>query len=195
MAEIRARFKGRRMVVGPYEIVDVRNRYPVLTRYGRSLSQVRRTVLHHDGVIMRAGDQDFDGSTLDEDLARMDADYRWSIDQNKFGRFPYHMAATPNGRLFYTLDVGLIGAHVGGHNTESTGLVFLGSFLGNRRPTKLAMCAGAKGLLIGWTWLGRLTQLDGHKEVHGQNTRCPGDEWHLWGPELLWLASRMARAA
>ncbi|KKM95373.1 hypothetical protein LCGC14_1188970 [marine sediment metagenome] len=193
MATIITREKGRRMRVGRWEIVDIRNRYPIVHAHRRSLSQVNVQVIHHDGVLMAPGDADFNGTTLDEDLERMDADYRWAIDTKNLGRFPYHMAATPNGRLFYTLDVGRIGAHVGGHNTRSNALVFLGSFLGQRRPTPEALCAGAKGLLIGWTWLGRLTPIEGHKEMPDQSTRCPGDGWHEWERELLYLATKLGR--
>lgn len=193
MATINTQYKGRRMKVGRWEIVDVRNRYPILHAHRRSLSQVNMQVIHHDGVIMEPGDEDFNGTTLDEDLERMDADYRWSIDKKNLGRFPYHMAATPNGRLFYTLDVSRIGAHVGGHNTRSNGLVLLGSFLGSRRPTPEALCAAAKGNLILWTWLRRMTGVEGHKEMPNQNTRCPGDQWLAWERDLLILTSRLGR--
>ena len=176
-----------RLTLGTLEIVDVRELLPPagpMARW-RDISSAEGIAVHHDGVIMTPGDRDYSGSTLDEDLERIQAIRRHS-EAEGWGTFPYHMMASPHGRTFYTVDLRLFGAHVGRRNHQLLGVALMGDFT-HAAPSDLQLCAAARAVLALCVWGKILPPLGGHRELAlaGGATACPGDTWTTWEPRLV----------
>ena len=185
----------RSLLLGGVEVVDVRHMFPSSRPAGRLREKARLqgVAIHHDGVIMAPGDQDYSGTTLNEDLGRLATVHRHGISLG-WGGMPYHLMASPNGRCFYTLDLSCFGAHVAGRNDELVGVALMGNFM-YAHPGDLQLCAAARGLLAIWGWSGRLLPFKGHREwaLPQYPTSCPGDTWWQWQNRLLVLAVAVAR--
>jgi len=185
----------RVLLVGGVEVVDVRHMFPTLGPAARLREKalLAGVAIHHDGVIMPAGDRDYSGSTLDEDLDRLAAIRQRGISQG-WGGMPYHLVASPNGRCFQVLDLSCFGAHVAGRNDELLGVSLMGNFTYSH-PGDLQLCAAARGLLAIWGWSGRLLPFKGHREwaLPQSPTSCPGDTWWQWQSRLLVLTVAVAR--
>lgn len=185
----------RRGMLGGVEVVDVRHMFPTGGPAGRPRDRVllRGVAVHHDGVIMAEGDQDYSGSTLDEDLARLAAIYQHGLNM-RWGGMPYHLMASPNGRCFYTLSLECFGAHVARRNHELEGLALMGNFT-YAHPGDLQLCAAARGLLATWGWLGELLPYKGHREwaLPAFPTSCQGDTWWVWQNRLVVMTVALAR--
>ena len=186
-----------------FRIADVRHLFPPLeggaVARPRDPSLLKAIGVHHDAVLMPAGDLDYSGTTLNEDLARLDAIYRHAIAQG-WGGFPYHFLATPNGRTFYTTDVHLFGATVARRNHELLGVALSGD-LTNALPSPTHLCAAAHALLAIWALThGRLKPWAllapwGHRQLALPNhpTACPGHTWANWQTPLLSTTITLAR--
>jgi len=184
-----------RLTLGPLELVDVRHLYPPFAAGERlrDFALLKGVAIHHDGVIFTAGDRDYSGDTLNEDLDRLDAIYQRAIDQG-WGRFPYHFVASPNGRTFYTNDISHYGAHVASRNHELLGIALMGNFMPSH-PSDAYLCAAARALLAIWAITGRLYGFRGHREwaLPASPTSCPGNTWWTWQYRLLILTTALAR--
>lgn len=170
----------KRIVIGGQEMADVRHMFPPTRQLRRTKEQVTLFAVHHDAVVMLAGDKDFNGSTLDEDLERLEA----LFNNMPYGRFAYHFMASPNGRAFYTLDLNLIGAHLHNLNTPSVGGAFMGD-LSRRPPTNAAICAMGVIEAAVFRWRGENLSVRAHRAFPGQSTICPGDTRDYWWPKML----------
>lgn len=172
----------RRISLGPYSIVDIRHFWPALSPAGThdSFTDVNAIAIHHDAVLMAAGDRNYNGSTLDEDIQRLNADQRHAVSQG-WGTISYHAAASPNGRTFYTLDLSHKGAHVGHHNGHLRGVVLLGDFT-NRPPELKQLCAAGLAVALIRLALGRNVPI--HPHSHWSSTSCPGGFWPNWMPQI-----------
>ena len=161
------------------------------TSHRRALSQIDLDVIHHDGVWFSAGDKNYNGTTVDEDIARMDADYRSANERLNLSpsRMPYHLMGGPNGRLYYTLDSRAIGAHALNNNTHTIGVCTFGNFV-NQQPTLIAQAVVGGACAITFRGLFRKVSIKGHYEV--VSTECPGDTWPLWDDTVKIIASRFA---
>ena len=185
--------------IGQARIWDVRSRFPPQpqTALGlpRDMDALLGIAIHHDGVLFPAGDRDFSGSTLDEDLERLQAIYQHGLDQG-WGGFPYHMVASSNGRTFYTTAAGLWGAHVALRNDELLGLCLMGNFE-TATPLQPQLCAAGLGLVALWHLVGRLRDVRGHREwaLRESPTACPGDSWWRWQNGLMAAARAQGRLA
>ncbi len=178
--------KPREIIIGNKRIVDVTHIYTVRPdkRYVRDEDKVDALAIHHDASAMEAGDLDYNGSTLDEDLERIQAVWNYHYRVKNWGRIAYQGMVSPNGRVFLTLPLNLIGAHIGGRNSITDGLCFMGD-LSSRPPTKQAVCAMGVGIAAFWRYRGGYHRLQGHKGFEGQSTRCPGDTQGEWWGEML----------
>ena len=184
-----------KLKLGGVEVVDVRHVFksgtPALRM--RDLDLLKGIAYHHDGVLMAAGDQDYSGSTLDEDLARL-----WAIWQHglgmKWGGMPYHLVVSPNGRCFYTLSLDFCGAHVARRNHELVGVALMSNFT-YAEPGDLQLCAAARATLAIWGWRRELLGGRGHREwaLPLEGTACPGNTWWSWRDRLLALTVALAR--
>jgi hypothetical protein len=146
--------------------------------------EVTAIVTHHDGVLMAAGDRDYSGSTLNEDLARIGAIHEHS-EREGWGPFPYHKIVSPNGRVFLTRDTLRQAAHVWGRNHESAAVCFMGDFT-TSEPGDVQVCAGAVAMVITLLELGYFLPLPGHGEfaLAGHGSECPGATFSAWQRRL-----------
>src|SRR3972149_2204219 len=178
---------GRPEIKGFY---DLRGRYdlnaPWPASRRRSVAEINEPIIHHDGVLYSAGDKNFNGTTVDEDLARLDQDYWAVVNRENLNppRFAYHVAISPNGpRVYYCLDSAITGAHAAGHNRHSLGFVLLGHFEDREAPlTAVAAAGGAVAASYRGLW--RKVPISPHYRHLGQSTVCPGPLWPQWGPFL-----------
>jgi len=149
--------------------------------------------IHHDGVLMAPGDRDFNDTTLDEDLERIEIIHRHAIMQG-WGHFPYHLVATPNGRLFYTVDLALYGAHIARRNHELKSIVILGNYMLDE-PTPAALCAAGAAVTAILRARGGIFPVRPHLEWTrpGHSTECPGDTWPFYLPKIWQAVAYHAR--
>ena len=186
-----------RINIAGVTIVDVRHLCP--PEEGGAVARPRdpalltATAIHHDAGAMPPGDRNYDGSTLDEDLARIAAVYRHGLAQG-WGGYPYHLVASPNGRAFYTTDISLHGAHVAKRNHLFLGVALMGNFM-LHPPGDEQLCAAARCLVATWALTHRLITYWGHHELAlpAYPTSCPGDTWPQWSGKLLTYAAALAR--
>ena len=176
----------RELVIAGKRLVDVRHLFPTDGSAGRrrDIARVIGVAVHHDGVLMAPGDRNYSGGTLDEDIQRLYAIYNRGL-QAGWGGFPYHLVASPNGRLFLCLDLSCFGAHVAQRNHELLGVSLMGNFM-LEAPSTTQLCAAGLAVAVCW----RDPFSPGAVEAHYQwarptwPTSCPGDTWPIWGPRL-----------
>lgn len=177
------------MKIGRIDVADIRHFWTPEGPAGRPapLDNMIGIAIHHDAVLMPAGDLDYSGSTLDEDLERIDIIHRHS-QSREWGHFPYHLVATPHGRLFYTSDLDVMGAHVARRNHELKGLCILGDFTDDT-PTPAALCAAGAGVTAILQARGNILPPRPHLEwaLQGYATLCPGDNWPAYF-QTMWQA-------
>jgi len=175
------------------EIVDVRHRYPPFGAgdYTRNFAWLKGIAAHHDGVLMPPGDTDYSGSTLNEDLTRLDIIYSHAKAQG-WGRFPYHFVASPNGRTLYTNDVAHWGAHVASRNFELLGIALMGDFTSSL-PAATQLCAAARAIIAIWLLTNALPPMRAHYEwaLPAYPSTCPGPLWPMWKLLLLDFTKRL----
>ena len=187
------------IAIGETEILDVRHEFPNepdgFTGRRRVMDALAGVAVHHDGAIMAPGDQDYSGSSLDEDLERLQTIYSVSL-SNGWGGFCYHLVGSPNGRVFYTQSVYNYGAQVARRNDELLGIALMGDFT-NARPNRAQLCAGGLALVAAWYLAGRLLDTRGHWEwaLPSDPTACPGNTWTQWQHQLLVMARVQGRVA
>jgi hypothetical protein len=98
------------------------------------------------------------------------------IGQGRFGRgISYTYAVTPSGRVYEGHSVDRQGAHTGGDNTHSRGIVLVGNYdVARPSPQQLASVAEllVYGFLMGYFRAPALT--GGHRDAPNAATACPG---------------------
>ena len=177
------------------EVADVRYLFPDWPgtpeqrnslSYIHTPDQVDGVSVHHDGEVMPPGDMDYNGSTLDEDMERLQAIYNWNYP--RLGGFPYQLVPSPHGRLFLCRNLETWGAHTGGENDHLQGMGLMGNYL-NSEPPAVQLCAGSLGLIIFWRWRGQLLKAMGHRDWPNQWTECPGTMRSVWIDKMLRFAA------
>ena len=102
-------------------------------------------------------------------------------------RFPYTFAIFRSGRIYQGHSVGRIGAHTGGRNSTSAGVVFIGNYQSNG-PTDAQRRAAAwllqHGVHNGWWQVTAFT--GGHRDTKA--TACPGNAAYAALPGINALA-------
>jgi hypothetical protein len=160
---------------GSIRVFDVRGVWP--DKFAPSTAEKDELTWHHDAVFFEDGDKDFNGSTLDESMERIDSIRRQHVDVNGWPAIGYHLGIDAQGRgfLFGSLDTQR--AHVAKNNHRMIGLVFFGNFETQGAPTQAAQRAGDG--ISSWITkqLGRDMACRPHREVEGQSTVCPGGTW------------------
>ena len=182
---------------------DLRGRFtlpgPWPASHRRPLDEIIEDIIHHDGSLLVPGDRDHNGTTMDEDVERIDADCRWFWQhQREIGepinpeRPPYHLWVSPNGpRVYLCLDPTITGAHAGGHNRHSLGFVLLGNFV-TRTPPLTQVAAAGGAVAASYRGLQRKVPISPHSRHLGQSTVCPGPLWPQWGPFVEYVARKYA---
>lgn len=129
-------------------------------------------------------------ATVAQEMAQMRILER--IGQQRFGGgISYSFVIFPSGRIYMGLGASRIGAHTGGRNSISLGVVFAGNYE-NSRPTSAAESTYAE-LLQGLRRIGVLRSArtnGGHRDApnHSWNA-CPGKHLHARLPAINRIAS------
>lgn len=180
-----------RIKLGNCEILDVRGLFPAdpnspVGQY-RSLAWISDIGIHHDAIAMPPGDQNYNGSTLDEDLERLAAVYHYHKDTKGWGGIAYQMMASPNNRAFLTGNLDQMGATVAKRNHQVLGIALMGNFQFNE-PGNIELCAASRCVVYMWQQMGRFVMVSGHKELAlpSDPTACPGNTWPVdWRDRLV----------
>lgn len=200
------------ITLGGITVFDAREWFPTKTGGAvvflpRAAEAIEETAIHHDAVAFSGRDLNFNGSTVDEERARMQASYNWhtkfwpsaSYTPGQGWNWPgmgYHLYAFPSGRIYLVGDILTTRAHVAYRNTRSTGIVGAGDFT-RERPDGLLVAAYAQA--AAWSWLVRGAELplEGHRVWAAQNppeirsawsTTCPGNTYEGWIPDVRRIA-------
>ncbi|MCK6511203.1 N-acetylmuramoyl-L-alanine amidase [Myxococcota bacterium] len=89
----------------------------------------------------------------------------------------YHLLVSWDGQAWEGTPAELLGTHVGGQNTGTLGISFLGDFTSTEPPSVMT-CTGSKLMDWGVKTFGvprTRTSIMGHREFPSQSTGCPGD--------------------
>lgn len=188
---------------GTIKLYDVRAIFPDEQRW-TTTTEKTGFVFHHDAVVFRDEDRNFNGSTLDESLGRLRTiyDYHRNVDgmrepgEPSWNGIGYHVVVDPAGRLFLAGDVNTHRAHVTKRNHDLIGVCYMGNFadgLGHDgkatgplqdRPTQAALIAADSFCRFVTTQLGREMTLRPHK--YYQSKECPG----TWAAVDAWADFR-----
>ncbi|MBO6938240.1 MAG: peptidoglycan recognition protein [Deltaproteobacteria bacterium] len=114
---------------------------------------------------------------------------RYHMDSRGWCDVGYHFLVGIDGTVYEGRPLHLVGAHVGGHNTNNIGISFVGCFTGSgcpsgsgpSRPPEVMIDAAARlvgklSTLFGIPING--STVKGHRDHSGQSTGCPGDFLH-----------------
>ena len=141
----------------------------------RPLSQVNYLAIHHS-----AGP---DSQTAD-DIAN------YHINSNGWGGIGYHFLIGKDGTVFYVGDISTARANVANLNEQVIGSCLIGNFTSGREPSSEQLDSAHKlcdFFISSYPDLSNVTSWDsvrGHKELPGQSTTCPGDNWPAWRPKI-----------
>ncbi len=89
----------------------------------------------------------------------------------------YHLLVSWDGQAWEGTPAELLGTHVGGQNTGTLGISFMGDFTSTEPPSVMT-CTGSKLIDWGVKTFGvsrTRTTIMGHREFPSQSTGCPGD--------------------
>lgn len=125
----------------------------------RSLSQIKRVVLHHSATPMYAK-----GS-------KPEVYAQYHIDDRGWAGIGYHFVIQPDGTIYQTNTLDTISNHVQNANTESIGMCFSGNF-DSEQPTDAAYGAALWLVPVLNSQLGIQLQIDPHNKY--ANKSCPG---------------------
>jgi N-acetylmuramoyl-L-alanine amidase len=93
--------------------------------------------------------------------------------QKGFADVGYHYLIDDIGKIYEGRDIHIRGAHTGGFNTGTIGLVLLGNF--ETLPVPPLQLATAIRLVLALTQDYGLTHLAGHRDFQPDETVCPGE--------------------
>ncbi len=141
----------------------------------RSLSQVNYLAIHHSGG-------------PDTQTPIEIANYH--INNNGWGGIGYHFLIGKDGMVYYVGDISTARANVANLNEQVIGICLVGNFTEGRTPTQEQYDSAYKlcdFFINNYPDLTNLNSWDvvkGHKELPGQLSLCPGDEWILWKDKI-----------
>ena len=137
------------------DIVDDLPKHPTKTFPKRSLSQLKRFVIHHSAWI---GGDAYDYANL-------------HIDENDWPGIGYHIVVQPNGDVFQTNYLDTICWHVENNNTPSIGICLSGNYE-TQTVGSTQLNAAVKVMRQINSQLGKQLNIDKHKDFKA--TDCPG---------------------
>lgn len=142
----------------------------------RPLSQVNYLAIHH---------------TAGPDTQTPNQIANFHINSNGWGGIGYHFLIDKNGIVFYVGDISTARANVANLNDQVLGICLIGNFTQGRSPTNLQLDSANKlcdFFINNYPALSNVDSYDkvlGHKDLPGQSTACPGDNWNLWRGKLI----------
>lgn len=155
-------------------LVDLRDSIPGDSfnwSWTRPLSQVNYLAIHHT-----AGPE----TQTPEQIAN------FHIQSNGWGGIGYHFLVDRNGVVYYVGDISTARANVANLNDAVIGICLIGSFMAGREPSDQqlssvrVLCDFFINNYPALTNLNSWDQVKGHKELPGQSTACPGENWATW---------------
>ncbi len=137
----------------------------------RPLSQVNYLAIHH---------------TAAPDTQTPDEIANYHINNNGWGGIGYHFLIDKNGLVYYVGDISTARANVANLNEQVIGICLIGNFTQGRAPTQQQLDSAHKlcdFFINNYPPLTNVNSWDkvrGHKELPGQSTACPGDNFTNW---------------
>ena len=113
------------------------------------------------------------------------------INSNGWGGIGYHFLIAKDGTVFYVGDIGTARANVANLNEQVLGICLVGNFTSGRVPSDNQMNSAhilCDFFINHHPDLSNVNSWDavrGHKELPGQSTTCPGDNWPAWRPQII----------
>lgn len=141
----------------------------------RNLSQVNYLAIHHTGGA---------DTQTPQEIAEI------HVTKNGWGGIGYHFLISKNGEVFYVGDISTARANVANLNEQVLGIGLIGNFVQGLTPSPQQLDSAHKlcEFLINFELLPNITAWDkvrGHKELPGQTTSCPGDNWEAWRIQIV----------
>lgn len=131
--------------------------------------------IHHTVGQTAFPDKNFNGTTMDEEIAHIVAINEYHITKG-YGGFGYNGIAFESGRCYVVGQMNGARAHVANHNNHLLGLVAAGTFTDNAMPMGLFL-ALARMVKAAWVVYGQVL-VGGHMEFvtdPAWATSCPGN--------------------
>lgn len=147
----------------------------------RTVDQITGIALHHDAAFFDGRDKNFNGTTEDEEKARILAVHRLHTQTNGWAGIGYHLYVFPSGRMWHVGDLLTSRAHVYKRNPGLVGIVAAGDF-SSVAPTIGTLLAYANAIDAVNRQLRKPLVYKGHREwaIPGGETACPGDTFQQW---------------
>lgn len=161
------------------QFVDLRDSIPGDSynwSWVRPLSQVNYLAIHHT-----AGPP----TQTPNEIAN------YHINNNGWGGIGYHFLIGADGKVYYVGDISTARANVANLNEQVLGICLIGNFTQGRVPSPSQIDAASKlceFFIFNYPDLTNVTNWDavkGHKDLPGQSTACPGDNWPVWRAEIV----------
>ncbi len=155
-------------------------RHPNLRYESRRLEAISHLAIHHTAMPPHIGPERIAAIHVEADPER---------GKEAWPGIGYHFFVHGDGRIDRTQPLENQVYHVAGHNQQTVGIAFAGSFMNGSVPTQPQVQAGAR--LVAWLLQELklpMQQVWGHKEFSGNRTTCPGGEWtdgHKWRDTLF----------
>lgn len=142
----------------------------------RPLSQVNYLAIHH---------------TAGPDTQTPEQIANYHINNNRWGGIGYHFLIAKNGTVYYVGDISTARANVANLNEQVLGICLIGNFTAGRVPSNEQLDSAHKlcdFFINNYPDLSNVNSWDkvrGHKELPGQSTTCPGDNWPSWRIQIV----------
>lgn len=142
----------------------------------RSLSQVNYLAIHH---------------TAGPDTQTPEQIANFHINSNSWGGIGYHFLIAKDGAVYYVGDISTARANVANLNDQVLGICLIGNFTQGRLPTNEQLDSAHKLCDFFISHFPDLSNVNswasvrGHKELPGQSTACPGDNWLSWRIQIV----------
>ncbi len=142
----------------------------------RPLSQVNYLAIHH---------------TAGPDTQTPEEIANYHINNNGWGGIGYHFLIAKDGTVFYVGDISTARANVANLNEQVLGICLVGNFTQGRVPSDQQLDSAhqlCEFFINNYPNLQNVTSWDkvrGHKELPGQSTTCPGDDWPTWRIKIV----------
>ena len=165
-AAVQARVETLEQALAPADLVNPRASWGARAPACQSADAPRRIYLHHTVTPFR--------DALSPE-ARMRQIQAYHMDTQGWCDIGYHYVVSPDGRIWQGRPENRLGTHVANHNTNSTGISFMGNYMEDH-PTDRQLAN--TGRLVRWLrdTYGVARDLIGHRDTNA--TACPGD--HLY---------------
>lgn len=155
------------------KFVDLRDNIPGDSfnwSWVRPLNQVKYLAIHH---------------TAGPDTQTPNQIANFHINSNGWGGIGYHFLIAKDGTVFYVGDISTARANVANLNDAVLGICLIGNFTSGKMPTDEQLNSAHKlcdFFINNYPALSNLSwdAVLGHKDLPGQSTACPGDNWKLW---------------